>query len=85
MDRRIEEYHRRANICEELASTTQHHDTRQQLLDLAEQWRDLTIRIEMLEAAGHLAGGRRWIPDPLRGLLFRQRTAAISVIRRILN
>jgi hypothetical protein len=50
MDSRIEKFRRHAELCEELAAATKHHDTRLQLLNMARQWRDLIIRVEMLHA-----------------------------------
>lgn len=50
MDSRIERFRRHADTCEELASTAEHRDTRQQLLNIAKQWRELVIRAEMLRA-----------------------------------
>lgn len=49
MDFGIDELHRRANNCRELAAPVKRDDSRQQLLDIARQWHDLAIRIELLE------------------------------------
>ena len=49
MNFRIDELHGRANNRGELAALVKRDDSRQQLLDIARQWHDLAIRIELLE------------------------------------
>jgi hypothetical protein len=50
MDTKLRDFRRHADTCEHLAAATEHCPTRQQLLELARQWRDLILRAEMLEA-----------------------------------
>jgi hypothetical protein len=64
MDSRIEKFRGHAEACEALVFITKHHDARQQLLDIAKQWRDLMIRAEMIQQLARLEWG-----DPADPLL----------------
>ena len=57
MDSRIEKFRGHAEACEALVFITKHHDARQQLLDIAKQWRDLMIRAEMIQQLARLEWG----------------------------
>jgi hypothetical protein len=57
MDSRIEKFRGHAEACEALVFITEHHDARQQLLDIAKQWRDLMIRAEMIQQLARLEWG----------------------------
>jgi hypothetical protein len=45
---KIDEFRRNAHACEDWAATVAHPDIRQELLDIARQWREMADRFERI-------------------------------------
>jgi hypothetical protein len=51
LPRKIAEFRRNAEACEDWASTVPHPDIREELLSVAREWRDMADRFERLRIA----------------------------------